>query len=137
MKRIKAAFRCVGGAFLLWSFSHSVAAVCVHTGGYTQAISRSIDFGDVYVSSGKPAGAMLAEAEVEYYGGNYNCSTAYAVKGRLGQFKIPFNHPIYKTNVEGIGIRINVGGRNDYPYQVHGIAGDYGLGGAQDQGASC
>ena len=118
----------VGSVFLFWVLSNSAAAGCVRANGVTGPTIASVDFGTVYVDAQAPAGTELAKVDGVYSGGNFICDTVYDFGGDLNLFQVPFAPPVYKTNINGIGISLR-SSYKDYPFRISNPAGGYGLNG--------
>ena len=113
----------IGAVFLLVGLSSSAAAVCERVGGNVGVVSRSVDFGTVYVDATKPVGAELGTVSAFYAGGDCRCSTGYGGDGVLRLYKTPFKRPVYNANVPGVGIRIVNGRGAPAPFTVAHVAG--------------
>ncbi len=97
------------GTLLLLPFIAS--ASCYFTGDVTSEVPGYINFGYVLVQRDTPVGAVIATATTGAYNGGdriAGCTEPWTLKWDVKQWSVPsrLGHSIYRTNVEGVGIRL-------------------------------
>lgn len=101
-----------------WSF-----AACSNSGGY---FTQNISFGSVYVQRDTPVGAVITSKNTATSSTHFGCDEAWTFRWELSQFTTPSVYSgVYKTNIDGVGIKMIYSSGSAFPVDQPVAAGTY------------